>query len=128
MIATKMRDMVSARGDSLLASEPSTTSRSLNLSTPLPSTTTVTTTSTPKIDIIYPPSSIRSTYTRPLNFWDNQTSFYNIFGLSPGMLLVIYRSSRVIEESNTLHSRSQLHIFCNIVQLRYVGTENHDFN
>ena len=51
------------------------------------------------------------------------------------MLLVITRSFCAIEESDTLRSklstlcsRSQLHIFCNIVQLQYVGTKSFDSN
>ena len=51
------------------------------------------------------------------------------------MLLITARSSRAIEESDTLRSKIyilcshfQLHIFCNIVQLQYVGTDTYDYN
>ena len=51
-----------------------------------------------------------------------------MFGLVPDMLFVINMFSRTIEESvtlqsklSTLCSRSQLQIFCHIVQLQYVG-------
>ena len=87
------------------------------------------------MDMVRFPSSIGSTYTRTLDFLDNQSSFDNIFGLTPDILLVTARSSRAIGDSDTLRSKfailcspSQLHIFCNIVQLQYVGTENYDFN
>ena len=72
--------------------------------------------------------SFGSTCTEPLDFLDNKTSFYNMFGLVPDMLFVINMFSRTIEESvtlqsklSTLCSRSQLQIFCHIVQLQYVG-------
>ena len=81
------------------------------------------------------PSSVSSTYTGPLDFLDNQSSFYNMPVLIPEMLLVIARSSRTIEASSTLQSKistlyscSQLHILCNIIQLQYVGTETYDSN
>ena len=87
------------------------------------------------MNMVRSPSSVGSTYTGPLAFLDNQTSFYNIFGLDPDMLLVIARSSYAIEESVTLRSKnstlcsgSQLHISCNIVQNQYVGTETYDSN
>ena len=64
------------------------------------------------------PSSVGSTYTRTLDFLDNQSSFDNIFGLASDMLLVTARCSRAIEEFDTLRSnistmcsRFQLHLF-----------------
>ena len=51
------------------------------------------------------------------------------------MLLVTARFFRAIDDSDTLRSkfstlcsRSQLHMFCNTVQLQYVGTETYDSN
>ena len=51
------------------------------------------------------------------------------------MSLIADLSSRAIEEFDTLRSKlstlcshSQLHIFCNIVQLQYVGTDTYDSN
>ena len=79
--------------------------------------------------------SVDSTYNRPFDFLDNQSSFDNIFDIAPEMVLITSRSSRAIEESDTLRSNldticslSQLHIFCNIVQLQYVGTDTYDSN
>ena len=70
------------------------------------------------MDMARIPSSVGSTYTRTLDFLDNQSSFDNIFGLASDMLLVTARSSRAIEEVDTLRSkistmcsRSQLHLF-----------------
>ena len=81
------------------------------------------------------PSSVDSIYNGPLDLLNNQSSFDNIFGIAPEMLLITARSSRAIEESDTLRSKldticslSQLHIFCNIVQLQYVGTDTYDSN
>ena len=127
--------MLSAKRDSIFATTASKTSRSLTFSTPDSSTTTVTTTSTPKMDMVRSPSSVDSTYNGPLDFLDNQSSFENILGIVPEMLLITARSFRAIEESDTLRSKldtifnlSQLYIFCNIVQLQYVGTDTYDSN
>ena len=75
-------------------------------------------TSTPKLDMVRSPSFIGSTYTGPLDFLVDQSSFNNIFGLAPEMLLITARSSRAIEEYDTLRSKlstlcshSQLHVF-----------------
>ena len=88
---------------------------------------------TPKIDMVYSPSSVNYSYTEPLNFLDDQQSFNNAFGNIPVMLLVSDRSSRAIEDSKTLRSKildlcslSHLHIFCDIIQLQYVGTATYD--
>ena len=48
------------------------------------------------------PSSIGSTYTGPLDFLDNQTSFYNIFGLDPDMLLLLLFALLVQLKGSTL--------------------------
>ena len=112
----------------------SRTSRSLIFSTPDSSKTTVRTTSTPKMNIVQSPS-VDSAYNGPLDFLDNQSSFDNIFGIAPEILLITTRSSRAIEESDTLRSKldiicslSQLHNFCNIVQLQYIGIDTYDSN
>ena len=51
------------------------------------------------------------------------------------MLIISARSSRAIEDSENLCSKllvlcslSRLHIFCDIVQLQYVGTATYDSN
>ena len=87
------------------------------------------------MDMVQSPSSVNSTYNRPLDFLDNQFSFDNLFGIAPEMLLITARSSRAIEESDTFRlkldticSLSHLHIFYNIVQLQYVDTDTYDFN
>lgn len=95
-----------ARHDNLPASDISTTSRSLNVSTPTPSITTTTATLTSKMDMARDPSSISSTYTGPLDLLDNQAIFNNIFGSTPVILLVVALSSRAIEESGTLQLNS----------------------
>ena len=83
--------------------------------------------------MVYSPSSVNYSYTEPLNFLDDQQSFNNAFGNIPVMLLVSDRSSRAIEDSKTLRSKildlcslSHLHIFCDIIQLQYVGTATYD--
>ena len=88
------------------------------------------------MNMVRSPSSIGSTYTGLLYFLDNQTGFYNIFGLAPNMLLVTARSLLMRLKSMTLFDqRFQLCVvalncifFCNIVQLQYVGTETYDSN
>ena len=57
------------------------------------------------MNMVRSPSSIGSTYTGLLYFLDNQTGFYNIFGLAPDMLLVTARYSHAIEEYDTLRSK-----------------------
>ena len=81
------------------------------------------------------PSSVDSIYNGPLDLLNNQSSFDNIFGIAPEMLLITARSSRAIEESDTLRSKidkmcslSHLYMFYNIVQLQYVGTDTYDSN
>ena len=135
MLATDLPLMLFTQRDSISTSATSTTSRSLTFSTPDYSTTKVATTSTPKMDMVRSPSSVGSTYYGPLDFLDDQSSSDNIFGLAPDMLPINTRSSRAIEESDTLRltldticSLSQLYIFFNIVQLQYVGTDTYDSN
>ena len=75
MTTTKIGDIILTRRDSFPTSDPSTASCPLRFSTPNSSTTTVATTSTQKLDMVRSPSSIGSTYTGPLDFLDNQSSF-----------------------------------------------------
>ena len=79
IIAKEMRDMLSAQRGSLSTPTPSTTSRSLKISTPYSSTTTVANTSTQKIGIFCFLSSVGFTYTRILDSLNNQSSFDNMF-------------------------------------------------
>ena len=51
------------------------------------------------------PSSVGSICTGPLDFLDNQSSFDNIFGLAPDILLVTTRFLCAIEKSETLRSK-----------------------
>ena len=48
------------------------------------------------------PSSVGSTFNIPLDFIDDQTSFGNIFGFHPVIWIVTTRSSRAIEDSDSL--------------------------
>ena len=76
------------------------------------------------MDIICSPSSVNCSYTGPLDFINYQ-SFDNSFGHNPVMLIISTRSSRAIEDSETLRTKlldifslSHLHSFCDIVQLQ----------
>ena len=64
------------------------------------------------MDMIFSLSPINNTYAGPLNFLDDQQMFDNIFGQNPAMLLIRTRSSRTIEDSETL--RSKLLDLCNL--------------
>ena len=128
-----MRHLLSARRNTLPASSSSDVSRTLQFMTPPFLTPVVASIMTPKIDMVYSPSSVNYSYTEPLNFLDDQQSFNNAFGNIPVMLLISDRSSRAIEDSKTLRSKildlcslSHLHIFCDIIQLQYVGTATYD--
>ena len=82
------------------------------------------------MDMIYSPFPVGCTYTRSLDFLDDQQSFDKIFGLNPVILLISVRSSRVIEDSESLRSKLldlcslyHLHIFvilftCNTLEQR----------
>ena len=85
---------------------------------------------TPKMDMVYYPSSIVCTYTGPLDFLDDQQRFSNIFRHNPVMLLVIARSSRAIEDSENLHSKlldlcslSHLPIFATLSSYNTLGPQ-----
>ena len=80
-------------------------------------------------------SSVSSIYTGTLSFIVNQAIFNDIFGSNPVMLIFITRSYHTIEVSSTLRlkilnlcSLFQLHIFCDIIQLQYVGTTTYNSN
>ena len=135
MSATRMRKLLSARHNTLNASRISDTSRILEFTAPPPSATSATSLKTPKMDMICSPSPVGCTYTGTLDFLDDQQSFENIFGSNPVMLIISARFSRAIEDSETLRSKlldlcslSHLYMFCDIVQLQYVGTTMYDSN
>ena len=76
-----------------------------------------------------------TTYLGSLNFLDSQASFDYIFGNTPVMLRVTRRAagSCATEETKYLATRldkycdlCQLHLFCSIIKLQFVGTENYD--
>ena len=124
MSATRMRELMSARHNTLNAPGLSDTSRTLEFTIPPPSATTVTSIQTPKMDMICSLSPVGCT-----------KSFDTIFGHNPVMLIISARSFRAIEDSETLRSllldlrsHSHLDIFCDIVQLQYVGTTTYDSN
>ena len=56
------------------------------------------------MDMVRSPA-VNSTYNGLLDFLDNQASFDNIFGTTPEMLRISARSSRAVEESDTLRSK-----------------------
>ena len=103
----------------------------------LPSFTSFPSSSTPKMDRVR--QSISSvgvtTYLGSLNFLDRQVSFNSIFGLYPAILRVSKRvaDTCVIEDTEYLATRltkycdlCQFHLFCSIIELKFVGTENYD--
>ena len=135
MSATRMRKLLSARHNTLNASRSLDTSRILEFTTPPPSATSMASIKTPKMDMICSTSPVGCTYTETLDFLDDQQSFDNIFGHNPVMLIISARSSRAVEDSETIRSKilelcclSHLHIFCDNVQLQYVGTTPYDSN
>ena len=110
------------------------TTPSVNL---LPSFSSLTSSSTPKIDRVCKlVTSVRvTTYLGSLDFMDSQTSFDSIFGNTPVMLRVTRRAvgSCATEETEYLATRintycdlCQLHLFCSIVKLQFVGTVDYD--
>ena len=80
-------------------------------------------------------SSGFNTYTGPLHFLDSHASFDAIFGNDPVMLRLTNRSKGKFTTEVTDYIRSKVHAFCNLcrlhifcdsVQLKYVGTEVYD--
>jgi len=76
-----------------------------------------------------------TTYVGSLDFLDSQASFDSIFRNTPVMLRVTRRAtgSCATEETEYLAKRiktycdvCQLHLFCSIVNLQFVGTEDYD--
>ena len=74
-------------------------------------------------------------YLGSLDFLDSQASFDDIFGITLVMLCVKRRAagSCANEETEYLASRlnkycdlCQFHLFCSIIKLQFVGTENYD--
>ena len=98
ILPIEVRDIISNGHDFFSTSTSSTTSRSWKIANPSSSTTTVESISAPKMYLVRSSSSVGSNCTRTLDFWNNQTSVYNIFVLASDMLFVTARSSRAIEE------------------------------
>jgi len=78
-----------------------------------------------------------TTFAGPLDFLDSQSSFDLIFGLHPTMLRISKRGHNccATEDTDYLAAKlrtfiqsCQLHIFCDAVQLQYVGTKSFDSN
>ena len=76
-----------------------------------------------------------TTFMGPLDFLDSQSSFDLIFGLCPTMLRIYKRGKKscATEDTDYLAAKlrtfiqsCQLHIFCDVVQLQYVGTKSYD--
>ena len=113
-----MRELLLARHNTLTASSISDASCILQFKTPPPSATTVASIKTPNIDMICFPSPVGCTYTWPLDFFDDQQSFDNIFRYNPVMFIISTHSSRAMEDSKNLRSKllylcslSHLHMF-----------------
>ena len=70
--AVQMRELLSARRNTLTASSYSSVSRTLQFTTPSPSTTVVASIRTPKMDMVCSPSPVVCIYTGPLDFLDDQ--------------------------------------------------------
>ena len=75
------------------------------------------------------------TYIRPLDFLDSQSSFDAVFGDDLTMLRLTSRNKGqyASEDAEYLRSKviafsnlSRLHIFCDSIQLEYIGTEDYD--
>ena len=110
------------------------TTPSVNL---FPSFSSLTSSPTPKMDRVR--QSVASvgvtTYLGSFDLMDSQASFDSIFGDTPVMLRVTRRAagSCATEEIEYLAKRinaycdlCQLHLFCSIVKLQFVGTEDYD--
>ena len=94
---------------------------------------------TPKMDRVRSVNSVPSvtTFMRPFDFLDSQSSSNLIFGLRPTMLRISKRGKKncATEDTKYLAARlrkfiqsCQLHIFCDVVQLQYIGTKSYDSN
>ena len=92
---------------------------------------------TPKMDRVRSVNSVPSvtTFMRPFDFLDSQSSFNLIFCLRPTMLRISKRGKKncATEDTKYLAARlrkfiqsCQLHIFCDAVQLQYVGTNSYE--
>ena len=75
------------------------------------------------------------TYTGSLNFLDSQDSFDLIFGSHPTIFRLTSGKNQQCASKDTVYLATklnefcnfcQLHIFCDSVQLQYVGTETYD--
>ena len=93
--------------------------------------------STPKIDRVRKSvaSGRLSTYLGRINFLNNQASFVFVFGLNPVMLRVSKRAAGTCATEDTEYlatklgkycNTCQLHLFCDIVKLQYVGITVYD--
>jgi len=128
--------IIDARGPSNLPSNPSPvlttpkTNRLLLFTSPSISFT-------PKMDRVRfsGASGGSTTYLGSLDFLDNQRSFDSVFGTTPVMIHLSKRAAVTcaIEDTEYLASKMtnycdicQLHLFCDIVKLQYVGTETYD--
>ena len=91
---------------------------------------------TPKIDRVrsVAPSVGVIAFTAPLNFLNRQSSFNHTFGLDPIMIQIIKHSKRHCTTEETYYFASKdlafcniyrLRIFCNYVQLKFVGTTSY---
>ena len=92
---------------------------------------------TPKMDRVrsVATSTEVMTYTGSLDFLDSQDIFDVVFGNDPSMLTLIPRkkgqcatknTDYLIQERNEFCNLCRLHIFCDSVQLKYVGTDIYD--
>jgi len=102
MLENEMRDTLSAQRASLFTSVPSNTSRSLNFFYPKILDHDSNSYFNSENGYFRSPSSVGSTYTKPLDFLDDQSSFNNIFGLAPKMLLITTLSLLMRSKSPTL--------------------------
>ena len=103
---------------------------------PIPiSTTTLANPTTPKMDRVHfvAPSSGVMTYIGSLDFLDSRSSFDTVFGDDSTMLRLTSRNKGECASEDTEYLRLKviafnnlvrLHIFCDSVQLKYVGTED----
>ena len=101
------------------------------------STITLANPTTPKMDRVRSVSLSCgvTTYTGSLGFLDSRSSFDTVFGDDPTMLRLTSRNKGVCASEDTEYLRLKvigfsnlvrLHIFCDSVQLKYVGTEDYD--
>ena len=104
---------------------------------PPPSNMSPLTSSTPKMERVHSVASVRTmtTFTRSLDFLDSQSSFHLIFGSKRMMFRLSQQENNHCATENTEYVSNklrdfcqlrQLHIFCDAVQLQYVGTTSYD--